>query len=1066
MAQKIIAATIKIKVDGKEDIVISAKTLEDLRKQIKALEKDTDGLDVGTKAFTQQQQAVTQLNTLYRQLKKDGTDALTKIGDAQQKINQPGASALGYYRQLQAELAKLTNEYKDLSEAELKSNIGITLGKRVNDVNSKLKELDAGLGNYQREVGNYGKAFQGLTGVVSKGLGIFGAVFGALTGASEIVNTTREFERLSGTLTQQFNGDALKAASAFNQIKEAASSTPFSVSELTEAFIVLGRDGTKPSIEQINRFADLAASQGKSITQLAEAIADAQVGQYERLLQFGVDVNQQGKETVVTFQGVAKTFEKGSPAIAEYIETLGALPGIAGAASAVSKTLDGSLSNLGDNIDRLFAAMGAGGGVLKSFVDGINDVLGSIVGIIEQPLSEKLRSQQVEFNALTGILQNGNEKLEVKKIAQGELLRQFPDYIKFIGDQKNGEIDLAKTIEFGNNLFRQRIFLQANEEQRIQFEKERLAAAQGIVTAEKALTDARARYNKERTVTQQLEDLFKPSAGEALLAYQKQRKALDDITTSQAKFAEDNKALRIAFFGNEEAANAAEKSYSEFLKTSEATNKETKSGTEATKAAAGSLKALQDRVQKLQDLRDNASPGNAFGFDKELQKAEKRLKDFQDALERARKGATPQSVINELVGTVDGQPTQIELSAGISELEKAQSIERTTQTVAEIAAGVESRVQAVEFSVTPSDIGFDDADIQITGLLDTIQKLRNELAGTTGDQAELIYAQLKDAEDKLNDVTDERKKSAEQLFEIQQKDGEYEQKQHEERLKRIEEEREKRRQTVEEVASSVASLSGKIFEIQQQNISNRLDSEKKALELEYDAKIEAAQGNAVQQELLQKEFQAKQLEADKEAARERKKIAIKEAAIEYALALIKSGGNLLKAGLATAEFIASLALINAQEFAKGGIVRRVTGVVTGPANAPQTKAGDNILAYLKAREMVLNEQQQAYIAAIAGKDIFRRAGVPGASAQVPAYAAASIAQRGIPSHFADGGVVAGAGGTSVSVNINMSDEQISRMAYEIAVNTASATGQAVGTAVETAAAAARREDELRRRING
>ena len=64
--------------------------------------------------------------------------------------------AEGSYRQLNAELGELRNQYKALSEAERENDeIGGALQQRIMELDTKLKALDKGIGQNQRNVGDY-----------------------------------------------------------------------------------------------------------------------------------------------------------------------------------------------------------------------------------------------------------------------------------------------------------------------------------------------------------------------------------------------------------------------------------------------------------------------------------------------------------------------------------------------------------------------------------------------------------------------------------------------------------------------------------------------------------------------------------------------------------------------------------------------------------------------------------------------------------------------------------------------------------------------------------------------
>lgn len=76
--------------------------------------------------------------------------------------SQAVVAAEGSYNQMNAAMLELQKRYKELSEAERESGIGQGILDQASKLNGKLKEIDAKFGNYQRNVGNYASAFNGL----------------------------------------------------------------------------------------------------------------------------------------------------------------------------------------------------------------------------------------------------------------------------------------------------------------------------------------------------------------------------------------------------------------------------------------------------------------------------------------------------------------------------------------------------------------------------------------------------------------------------------------------------------------------------------------------------------------------------------------------------------------------------------------------------------------------------------------------------------------------------------------------------------------------------------------
>ena len=71
-------------------------------------------------------------------------------------------------------------------------------------------------------------------------------------------------------------------------IEDFASSTPFNVEQITEAFIKLKALGLDPSQEALMSYGNTASAMGKNLMQFVEAIADAATGEFERLKESGL----------------------------------------------------------------------------------------------------------------------------------------------------------------------------------------------------------------------------------------------------------------------------------------------------------------------------------------------------------------------------------------------------------------------------------------------------------------------------------------------------------------------------------------------------------------------------------------------------------------------------------------------------------------------------------------------------------------------------------------------------------------------------------------------------------
>lgn len=87
------------------------------------------------------------------------------IAEVRQELNnnaKMGIAAVGSMNELSQSLSRMRAAYRALNEEERNSPFGQNLLKSIKDADTKIKELDAAIGNHQRNVGNYQGRFNGL----------------------------------------------------------------------------------------------------------------------------------------------------------------------------------------------------------------------------------------------------------------------------------------------------------------------------------------------------------------------------------------------------------------------------------------------------------------------------------------------------------------------------------------------------------------------------------------------------------------------------------------------------------------------------------------------------------------------------------------------------------------------------------------------------------------------------------------------------------------------------------------------------------------------------------------
>jgi hypothetical protein len=294
-----------------------------------------------------------------------------------------------------SKLQQATSEFDKITaeERQLLAELG-KLKKQFDEVGDKAKKSGKDAGD----------AMGGMGAVASKVAPVIAGIFAAdkIVGfTKEVIAVTAEFQKL-GAILKNTLGSNSAAQGALTRIQEFAAQTPFSVQELTQSFVKLANQGFTPTNAQLRKLGDLASSTGKNFDQLTEAIIDAQTGEFERLKEFGIRASKAGDQVTFTFKGVQTQTKFTNEAIREYLLSLGDLQGVSGSMAAVSGTLGGQISNLGDAWDSLLNSIGTRlapvfSGALKltaSFLGALNDLFKGD----EQKAKEFLGSQYTAYS--------------------------------------------------------------------------------------------------------------------------------------------------------------------------------------------------------------------------------------------------------------------------------------------------------------------------------------------------------------------------------------------------------------------------------------------------------------------------------------------------------------------------------------------------------------------------------------------------------------------------------------------------------------------------------------------
>ncbi|MGY6214990.1 tape measure protein [Methylolobus aquaticus] len=206
-------------------------------------------------------------------------------------------------------------------------------------------------------VGGLRASWSVLSGTAAQLTALGGAVAGAYGVqrlVRSVIGTGAQFEGYQAQLETTL-GSVDKAQSALQWIQQFAKTTPYEVAGVTEAFVRLKAYGIDPMDGTLRSLGDAAAGLHKPMMAAVEAIADAVMGENERLKEFGIKASVDTKHHLVTYRWLDKAGKEREKTIDSSNQRLIAstLQTIwnekyAGGMDRLSRTWEGIVSNLSD----------------------------------------------------------------------------------------------------------------------------------------------------------------------------------------------------------------------------------------------------------------------------------------------------------------------------------------------------------------------------------------------------------------------------------------------------------------------------------------------------------------------------------------------------------------------------------------------------------------------------------------------------------------------------------------------------------------------------------------------
>ena len=363
-----------------QEVVRLRTEIEKLKQTLLSMDS-TQSPDTFKKLNVQLGESTKKMNILISDAAKAGAtmenDFKKGIYDGEKAVNSLSEEIIkqkNIIRETQNDVSMLTEKYKKLGKYDSKRQ---SLSDELNRAKAALVEQKYALGELQSQQALARLSTKALKDeyallkdeskaviTTNEGVGVsFKKTLAAIGGiamlkqvASNVVSTAGMFQKYESVLTNALNGSSDKAKAYLSDINSFAAKTNFQLNELTDDFIKFVNRGVTPSMDAMRKMGDFTNTVAKPFDQLTEAILD--INNPERWKEFGVRVQTEGNKVKLSFRDMTVECDRTVESVMKAVEQFGSMKGVEGSTEAISKTIEGQMSNLEDTITTALAEIG------------------------------------------------------------------------------------------------------------------------------------------------------------------------------------------------------------------------------------------------------------------------------------------------------------------------------------------------------------------------------------------------------------------------------------------------------------------------------------------------------------------------------------------------------------------------------------------------------------------------------------------------------------------------------------------------------------------------------------
>jgi len=960
-----------IQINGTD---VAIKTTGQLKQAVKLLNTEIDKADTGTPPYNK---LIKQLGTVkaLQQVNRN------EVRNFKNETLAAGKTATGAYDQLSKKLLVTRQRYKDLAaagrEGTKEAKELLTTTQRLD---TRLKGIDRTVGQNQRNVGDYLGSLQGFGKQFLSVLGVGGALAIGARLLQSSAQTILDFDRqlIAVSKTTDLTGNELNHFS--DDVKNlGADLEGISIQGLLDSSEIAGQLGIRGSdnilrfsktIEQLKLTSDIAGEESaRNFAKFIEVSSDS-VENADRL---GSVITILGNNFATTEKAVLKNSTEIAKGVAVYNTSAQGLLAIGAATSALGSEAEASRSAIQTTFNVIDQAITSGegledilkltgltqkelstqfqkdaSGVFVKFIQGLNEAKNSGANLREiltrLDIDEKRAFTVVgalssNYDILAEAIALANEEYKENSALTKESERAADSINSIIGDVGDSWNKLVLSFEDGSgplsdtfknlaggvvsllNLLTDYNSLSVSE--KINQERVSLNNLVG------AITDSNTSQEVRNDLIEKLQNDYPDFLGNINAETASNGELLTKLKSVNQEYLQ-----RERFARNEEEIAAVTKEIVDLeekrriLAVDRQRSKSGDSFNRSERLEFNSLldKKAEDRIQELTLQLDSLKIAGAFLNEDPLEFiGEDQVENSKELAESQEEVASSVKKTGDVAKSVAAEGSLAFLKKEAADLRKEIEENRTTENPlldkVEDLVAKETEIKQLETSIEKLERRISRTG-SAEGLLskDTLAPLPTTSTFGSVDQVKSQNDQVVQIhDDAMNDI----KNSSDQCAEEEEKKAEEADKERKERAKK----------NVRALADIAQSGFQAAFDIRRIQIDRNENAELDALENVYSQRIEAAEGNTAEQERLEAELEQRRLEIQQKAFEDRKRVAIREALINGALAITKAltlgPFSFAAIGPIVAATAAQVAVISAQQFeAEEGIRVEPDGTLT------------------------------------------------------------------------------------------------------------------------------------------